>query len=175
MSIREEARRFHSFLASGISQDGHFTFAWEGRGSFLFIGLLPLPRSPSSSFRAVGRGFLPFIAKGISSNLGVDIYLFCVYTISVIKTFADHETEKVFHQQFSRKLDSSIQKVALRKLMMIDNAESLNDLRVPPNNRLEALHGDREGQHSIRINDQYRICFREENGNYYDVEICDYH
>ena len=59
--------------------------------------------------------------------------------------------------------------------MMIDNAENLNDLRVPPNNRLEALHGDREGQHSIRINDQYRICFREENGNYYDVEICDYH
>ena len=59
--------------------------------------------------------------------------------------------------------------------MMIDNAENLNDLRVPPNNWLEALRGDREGQHSIRINDQYRICFREMNEHYYDVEICDHH
>ena len=105
----------------------------------------------------------------------LDMYTQNVYTILVIKTFADHETEKVYHQVFSRKLPSTIQKIALRKLMMIDNAGNLNDLRVPPNNRLERLHGDREGQHSIRINDQYRICFREENGDYYDVEICDYH
>ena len=76
---------------------------------------------------------------------------------------------------FSKKLPATFQRIMLRKLMMIDNAENLNDLRVPPNNRLEALHGDREGQHSIRINDQYWICFREENGNFYEVEICGYH
>ena len=105
----------------------------------------------------------------------LDMYTQYVYNVVVIKSFADHETEKVYHQVFSKKLDSTIQRVALRKLMMIDNAENLNDLRVPPNNRLEALHGDREGQHSIRINDQYRICFREDHGNFYEVEICDYH
>ena len=105
----------------------------------------------------------------------IDIYLQNVYTVLVIKTIADHETEKVYHQQFSRKLPSTIQRIALRKLMMINNAGNLSDLRVPPNNRLEPLHGDREGQYSIRINDQYRICFREDYGDYYEVEICDYH
>ncbi len=93
----------------------------------------------------------------------------------MIKTFADPETERIYHQQFSRKLPGDIQRVALRKLMMIDNAETLNDLRVPPANHLEQLHGDREGQHSIRINDKYRICFKEIKGNYYNVEIVDYH
>ena len=93
----------------------------------------------------------------------------------MIKSFADRETEKVYNQQFSRKLPSTIQRIALRKLIMIDDAETLNDLLVPPANRLEALHGDREGQHSIRINDQYRICFTERNGDFYDVEIVDYH
>lgn len=73
----------------------------------------------------------------------------------MIKSFANRETEKVYNQQFSRKLPSTIQRIALRKLIMIDGAENLNDLRIPPANRLEALHGDREGQHSIRINDQY--------------------
>ena len=72
-------------------------------------------------------------------------------------------------------MPNTIQKVALRKLMMIDNAKSLNDLRVPPNNRLEALHGDREGQYSIRINDQWRICFSMNDGHFYNVEIVDYH
>ena len=72
-------------------------------------------------------------------------------------------------------MPNTIQKVALRKLMMIDNAESLNDLRIPPNNRLEALHGDREGQYSIRINDQWRICFSMNEGHFYNVEIVDYH
>ena len=93
----------------------------------------------------------------------------------MIKSFADRETEKVYNQQFSRKLPSTIQRIALRKLFMINAAENLNDLRVPPANRLEALHGDREGQHSIRINDQYRICFTEQQGDFYDVEIVDYH
>ena len=93
----------------------------------------------------------------------------------MIKSFADRETEKVYNQQFSRKLPSTIQRIALRKLIMIDDAENLNDLRVPPANRLESLHGDREGQHSIRINDQYRICFTERHSDFYDVEIVDYH
>lgn len=78
-------------------------------------------------------------------------------------------------QQFSRKLPNSIQRTALRKLMMIDDAGSLNDLLIPPANHLEALSGKRKGQHSIRINDQYRICFRYEDEDFYDVEITYYH
>ncbi len=93
----------------------------------------------------------------------------------MIKSFSDRETERIYNQQFSRKLPSTIQRIALRKLIMIDGAETLNDLRVPPENRLEALHGDREGQHSIRINDQYCICFTERDGDFYNVEIVDYH
>ena len=93
----------------------------------------------------------------------------------MIKSFADRETEKVYNQEFSRKLPTTIQRIALRKLIMIDNAENLNDLRIPPANRLEVLHGDREGQHSIRINDQFRICFTERHGDFYEVEIVDYH
>ena len=77
----------------------------------------------------------------------------------MIKSFADSETEKVFNREFSRKLAGDIQAVALRKLRMLSNAHAINDLRSPPANRLEKLSGDREGQHSIRINDQYRICF----------------
>ena len=81
----------------------------------------------------------------------------------------------IYHQIFSKKLPHDIQKSALRKLIMIDNAGCLADLKVPPGNRLESLSGDREGQYSIRINNQYRICFREEGNNFYDVEIADYH
>ena len=93
----------------------------------------------------------------------------------MIQSFADRETELVYNQEFSRRMPNAIQKVALRKLMMIDNAKSLNDLRVPPSNHLEALHGDREGQYSIRINDQWRICFLMNEGLFYNVEIVDYH
>ena len=93
----------------------------------------------------------------------------------MIISFADKETEKIYYQTFSRKLPQSIQRVALRKLIMIDNAGCLEDLRVPPANRLEALHGDREGQYSIRINDQYRICFVVDGNCFYDVEVVDYH
>ena len=93
----------------------------------------------------------------------------------MIQGFADRETELVYNQEFSRRLPNTIQKEALRKLMMIDIAKNLNDLRIPPNNRLEALHGDREGQFSIRINDQWRICFSMNEGNFYNVEIVDYH
>lgn len=93
----------------------------------------------------------------------------------MIKSFADKETEHVYKQEFSRRLPNAIQKVALRKLMLIDNAKSLEDLRVPPKNHLEQLVGDRKGQYSIRINDQWRVCFTENNGHFYDVEIVDYH
>ena len=94
----------------------------------------------------------------------------------MIKSFSDKETEKVFNQIFSRKLPHDIQRVALRKLIMIDNAGCLEDLKVPPSNHLELLHGDREGQYSIRINDQYRVCFSIEGRNdFYGIEIVDYH
>ena len=77
----------------------------------------------------------------------------------MIKNFADKETEKIYNQEFSKKLPQSIQRIAQRKLLKIDNATSLEDLRIPPANHLELLHGNREGQYSIRINAQYRICF----------------
>ncbi len=94
----------------------------------------------------------------------------------MIKSFADKATEKVYHQIISRKLPYDIQRVALRKLIMIDNAESLEDLRIPPANRLEALSGDRKGQYSIRINDKWRVCFTlEEKNDFHKVEIVDYH
>ncbi len=105
----------------------------------------------------------------------LDMHMDFVYNNGVIRSFADRETERIYNQEFSRKLPNDIQRIALRKLIMIDAAENINDLRVPPANRLEQLHGDREGQHSIRINDKYRICFTEKDGDYYNVGIVDYH
>jgi proteic killer suppression protein len=93
----------------------------------------------------------------------------------MIKSFRDAETEKVFHRRFSRRLPSDIQTVALRKLRMVSNAVDVSDLRSPPANRLEKLSGDRAGQYSVRVNDQWRICFAWHDGDAYDVEICDYH
>jgi proteic killer suppression protein len=93
----------------------------------------------------------------------------------VIRSFKDAETEKIYHRERSRKLPADIQQVALRKLRMINNAINLNDLRVPPANRLEKLVGNREGQHSIRINDQWRICFEWRSNDAFNVEIADYH
>jgi toxin HigB-1 len=93
----------------------------------------------------------------------------------MIRSFRDKETQKVFERKRSRKLPSDIQQVALRKLRMLNRADTLQDLRVPPANRLERLIGDREGQHSIRINDQWRICFLWQDGDALDVEIVDYH
>ena len=93
----------------------------------------------------------------------------------MIKSFRDAETEKIYLRERSRRLPPEIQQVALRKLRMINNAVTLNDLRVPPANRLEKLVGTRAGQHSIRINDQWRICFEWRDGDAYRVEITDYH
>jgi len=93
----------------------------------------------------------------------------------MIKTFRDKETEKIFNRQFSGKLPQNIQRVARKKLVILDAVSGLNDLRIPPGNQLEALTGDRKGQHSIRINDQWRICFKWTDGDAYHVEITDYH
>ena len=93
----------------------------------------------------------------------------------MIKSFKDKETEKLFNRHFSKKLPQNLQHLARRKLVMLDAAPELNALRIPPGNRLEALKGDRKGQHSIRINDQWRVCFRWTTGDAYDVEIADYH
>lgn len=93
----------------------------------------------------------------------------------MIQSFKDDETQKIFNRQRSSRLDQSIQRVAFRKLRMIHNSRTINDLRAPPSNHLEKLKGDREGQYSIRINDQYRICFVWQDGDAYQVEICDYH
>jgi proteic killer suppression protein len=93
----------------------------------------------------------------------------------VIKSFKDNETAKIYSRERSRKLPSDIQQIALRKLRMINNAKNINDLRIPPANRLEKLSGNRAGQYSIRINDQWRVCFSWKDGDAADVEITDYH
>ena len=93
----------------------------------------------------------------------------------MIKSIKDKETAKVFRRERSRRLPDDIQQVAYRKLRYLNNAKSLQDLRSPPANRLEKLKGDRAGQHSIRINDQWRVCFRWQGNDAYDVEIADYH
>lgn len=93
----------------------------------------------------------------------------------MIKTFASKETEKLFQREVSKVLPTDIQRKTRLKLEILDAAETLNDLRVPPGNRLEKLSGSRAGQYSIRINQQWRICFRWRNGDCYDVEVVDYH
>ncbi len=93
----------------------------------------------------------------------------------MIRNFKDKEAESIYNRQRSRRLPPDIQQVALRKLRMLNRAQSLQDLRVPPANRLERLAGNRAGQYSIRINDQWRICFVWEGGDATDVEIVDYH
>ena len=93
----------------------------------------------------------------------------------MIRSFADGETRKVFERTRSRRLPPEVQRRAHRKLLLLDAAESLEDLRIPPGNRLERLTGDRAGQYSIRINDQWRLCFLWERGRAHDVEITDYH
>ncbi len=95
--------------------------------------------------------------------------------IYMIKTFKDKETEKIFKLQFSRKLPNSIQQGAVRKLSYLHAAKELKDLTILPANKLEKLSGNRKGQYSMRINDQWRICFKWRSSNVYDVEIVDYH
>ena len=93
----------------------------------------------------------------------------------MIRSFRDGETERVFRRERTRTFAPDVQRMAQRKLTVLDAAESLGDVRVPPGNRLERLSGDREGQHSIRINNRWRICFRWVDGDAADVEIVDYY
>ena len=93
----------------------------------------------------------------------------------MIRSFRDGETTRVFDREPSRRFQPSLQRQAQRKLAVLDAAKSLQDLRTPPGNRLEKLKRDRAGQHRIRINDQWRICFTWSDGDTYDVEIADYH
>ena len=93
----------------------------------------------------------------------------------MIKSFHCRETHALFNRNKSKRLPSDIQRIALRRLIILDSAEALADLRIPPSNRLEKLRGERKGQYSIRINDRWRICFRWHQGDAYDVEIIDYH
>ncbi len=93
----------------------------------------------------------------------------------MIRDFADKNTERLFRRERVKKFAAPLQRAVLRKLAMLDAATSLDDLGVLPGNRLEKLMGDREGQHSIRINDQWRLCFRWSEGDAYDVEVTDYH
>lgn len=93
----------------------------------------------------------------------------------MLRSFADAETERVWLRQRTKRLGADVQRMALRKLLIMDAAETLQDLRVPPGNRLEKLSGELSGQHSIRVNDQWRICFRWTSAGPEDVAIVDYH
>ncbi|MCP3899302.1 MAG: type II toxin-antitoxin system RelE/ParE family toxin [Desulfobacteraceae bacterium] len=93
----------------------------------------------------------------------------------MIKSFKNKETKKIFNRIFSKKLPQNIQHLARRKLIILDAATEIDDLRIPPGNRLEVLKGNRKEQHSIRINDQFRICFKWEANDAFNVEITDYH
>lgn len=97
------------------------------------------------------------------------------YGVFVIRSFRDAETEKVFSRVRSRRFSGQLARAALKKLLLLDAAEAVADLRIPPGNRLERLAGRRKGQYSIRVNDQWRICFRWDRGHAFDVEIVDYH
>ena len=93
----------------------------------------------------------------------------------MIRTFKNRETEKIFKREYSKKYPSDIQNIALRKLRMLNRSINLNDLKIPPANRLEKLKGNRAGQYSIRINNQWRICFEWHQNDAFKVEIVDYH
>lgn len=97
------------------------------------------------------------------------------YIATMIRTFKDRESEKVFKREHSKKLPTAIQQVALRKLRMLNRSVTINDLRIPPSNHLEKMKGERDGQYSIRINDQWRICFEWFGNDAFKVEIVDYH
>ena len=93
----------------------------------------------------------------------------------MIKSFGDRDTERLFDRESVRRFPSGLARVMLRKLVAVDAADALSDLRIPPGNRLEKLKGSRAGQYSIRVNDQWRVCFHWKDGNAYNVEIVDYH
>ncbi|MGE5411367.1 MAG: type II toxin-antitoxin system RelE/ParE family toxin [Clostridiales bacterium] len=93
----------------------------------------------------------------------------------MIKSFGDKNTEKIFNREKINKIPEDLQRLALRKMTLLNAVVRLGDLKVPPGNHLEKLKGDRKGQYSIRVNDQYRICFKWQDSNCFDVEMVDYH
>ena len=93
----------------------------------------------------------------------------------MIKSFKCRDTEKIFQRLRSKRFSSDIHRTGLKRLLLLDAAVTLEDLKIPPANRLEALRGERKGQYSIRVNDQWRICFEWQNGNAFNIEIVDYH
>jgi proteic killer suppression protein len=93
----------------------------------------------------------------------------------VLRSFADKEAERIWERKQSKKFNDATQRAVLKKLVILDAAETIEDLRVPPGNRLEKLKGDREGQHSVRVNQQWRVCFRWTDAGPEEVEIVDYH
>jgi len=127
------------------------------------------PESIEKTTRAVAQSQVKFPGNGIDAARKYADTLF------VIRSFADAETERIWKEQRSKRLPGDIQQRALNKLAMLSQASDLNDLRIPPASRLEALAGNRKGQFSIRINQQWRICFRWAGGDAHDVEITDYH
>jgi toxin HigB-1 len=121
-------------------------------------------------------GHLCTLAVGFNDTIiTLDVIIIVWYIIGMIVSYRCKETQKIFNRQYSRKLPLDIQKVAMRKLWQIDAATIIEDLRIPPGNHLEALKGNRKGQHSIRINQQYRICFQWQGNNAHLVGIVDYH
>ncbi len=109
------------------------------------------------------------------TTIALDAISAARYALQVISPFADRRSEQIFRRERVRRLAPDLQRAALRKLLMLDAAEAIEDLRVPPGNRLEKLTGGRRGQYGIRVNDQWRICFRWKDANAHDVEIVDYH
>jgi proteic killer suppression protein len=124
-------------------------------------------RSAGASARSPAVGPIHFRVVGVYKQI--------VYTAHVIESFANTETERLFATGKSRRLPPDILRRAVMRLTQLDAASVVEDMRQPPSNRLEVLSGDRAGQWSIRINDQWRVCFRFERGNAFDVEIVDYH
>jgi toxin HigB-1 len=142
-----------------VIHTGDFNRAW-----------LPLPPTDASGTPA-RRSW----AGTFSPLCRIALYNPLRYSANVIKSFGKKETRKIWQGQYSKRLPQDIQQLARRKLRLINNARTLTDLRLPPANRLEPLRGRRAGQHSIRINDQWRICFIWKAGQVFDVEIVDYH
>jgi proteic killer suppression protein len=108
-------------------------------------------------------------------NVTLDVNNALRYAVRVIRSFKDRNTEKLFRRERSRAVPAALRRVALRKLVQLDAADTLDDLKVPPGNRLERLRGDRKGQWSIRVNERWRVCFEWRQGDAQEVEIVDYH
>jgi len=118
---------------------------------------------------------LNYLVRYLGNYISEHYIVTCNVTCIMIKSFSDKETGKIYQRNYSKEIPEDIQRRAYRKLLQIDLMSELEELRSPPGNRLEKLKGDREGQHSIRVNQKWRICFEWKGGDAYDVEITDYH